>query len=222
VTPQPDSGTAPPVLQLIACGALARELLLLIDQCPPGAVELTCLPASWHNHPERILPGIRTKVAAARRAGKRVAVVYGDCGTGGQLDAYLDAEQIDRIPGPHCYEMYLGKAGFAAEMDRELGTFFLTDYMVRHFERIIMKGMGLRRHPALREIYFGQYKRLLYLAQTNDPGLLAKAREAADELGLAFDWRATGFGDFKPFIDQQFVGVTKPADPTAQSAKRGL
>ena len=214
MTPRPDSGATPPVLQLIACGALARELLLLINQWPPSAVELSCLPASWHNHPERILPGVRAKVAAARRAGKRVAVVYGDCGTGGQLDAYLDAEQIDRIPGPHCYEMYLGKAGFAAEMDQELGTFFLTEYMVRHFERIIMKGMGLRRHPALREIYFGQYKRLLYLAQTDDPSLLAKAREAADELGLLFDWRVTGFGDLKPFIDQQFVGVTKPTDTT--------
>ena len=219
MAPRPDSGAAPPVLQLIACGALAREMLMLIDQCPPGALELRCLPASWHNHPERILPGIRAKVAAARRAGKRVAVVYGDCGTGGQLDAYLDAEHIDRIPGPHCYEMYLGKAGFAAEMDHEVGTFFVTDYMVRHFERIIMKGLGLRRHPALREMYFGHYKRLLYLAQTNDPGRLAKARDAADELGLSFDWRVTGFGDFKAFIDQQFTGVAKLADPIDQPEK---
>ena len=114
-------------LTLIACGALARELVAITSQFPDGAVELTCLPASWHNHPERIVPGLRRKVNALRRRGRRVAVVYGDCGTGGGIDAYLESENIPRISGPHCYEMFLGDAAFEDEMERELGTFFLTD-----------------------------------------------------------------------------------------------
>ena len=156
--------------------------------------DITCLPASWHNHPERIVPGLRRKVASLRRKGRRVAVVYGDCGTGGEIDAFLKAEKVDRIPGPHCYEMFMGPSEFGAEMERELGTFFLTDYMVRHFERIVMQGMGLRKHPQLRDMYFGNYTRALYIAQTEDEGLQAKARAAAAELGLAYEYRFTGFG----------------------------
>jgi len=189
-------------LTLIACGALARELLTITSQFPDGQVDLTCLPASWHNHPERIVPGLRRKLATLRRQGRRVAVVYGDCGTGGDIDAFLTAEKVDRIPGPHCYEMYLQQPDFDAEMDRELGTFFLTDYMVRHFERIIMQGMGLRRHPQLRDLYFGNYTRVLYIAQTEDPGLEKKARAAADELGLAYDYRFAGLGRFAPWVNE--------------------
>lgn len=191
----PDSG-----LTLVACGALARELLAMTSQFPEGAVDITCLPASWHNHPERIVPGLRRKVSALRRKGRRVAVVYGDCGTGGEIDAFLAAEKIERIPGPHCYEMFMGPAEFEAEMERELGTFFLTDYMVRHFERIVMRGMGLRRHPQLRDMYFGNYRRVLYIAQTEDEKLQAKARLAATELGLAYEYRYTGFGDLPAWV----------------------
>ena len=105
----------PATLQVIACGALVRELMVLLDQLPDGVVSLTCLPAAWHNHPEKILPGLKRKVEAARRKGMRIAVAYGDCGTGGTLDAFLEAEQIPRIAGPHCYEMFLGKVKFDAE-----------------------------------------------------------------------------------------------------------
>lgn len=195
-----DRGAAAVGVQLIACGALARELLILIDQCPPGSFELTCLPASWHNHPEKIVAGVKCKVDEGRRKGKNVIVVYGDCGTGGMLDAYLDAEEIERIPGPHCYEMFLGKADFEAEMETEIGTFFLTDYMVRHFERIVMKGMGLRLYPNLRDLFFGNYTRLLYIAQTSDVALEEKAKLAADELGLAYEYRFTGYGNFTSFV----------------------
>lgn len=187
-------------LTLVACGALARELLAMTAQFPEGTVEITCLPASWHNHPERIVPGLRRKVASLRRQGRRVAVVYGDCGTGGEIDAFLKAEQVERIPGPHCYEMFLGPAEFEAEMERELGTFFLTDYMVRHFERIVMQGMGLRKHPQLRDMYFGNYTRALYIAQTEDAALQAKASAAAAELGLAYEYRFTGFGDLPAWV----------------------
>ena len=194
-------------ITLIACGALARELVAITSQFPEGVVDLTCLPASWHNHPERIVPGLRRKVNALRRRGRRVAVVYGDCGTGGGIDAFLTAENIPRIPGPHCYEMFLGERMFNDEMDRELGTFFLTDYMVRHFERIVMQGMGLRSHPELRDMYFAHYKRVLYIAQTRDPGLEAKAERAAAELGLAYEYRFAGFGRLTPWVAE---AVTTP------------
>ena len=189
-----------PGLTLVACGALARELLSITSQFPEGTVDITCLPASWHNHPERIVPGLRRKVASLRRKGRRVAVVYGDCGTGGEIDAFLKAEKVDRIPGPHCYEMFMGPSVSGAEMERELGTFFLTDYMVRHFERIVMQGMGLRKHPQLRDMYFGNYTRALYIAQTEDEALQAKARAAAAELGLAYEYRFTGFGGLPAWV----------------------
>ena len=192
----------PATLQVIACGALVRELMVLLDQLPDGVVSLTCLPAAWHNHPEKILPGLKRKVEAARRKGMRIAVAYGDCGTGGRLDAFLEAEQIPRIAGPHCYEMFLGKVKFDAEMETALGTFFLTDYMVRHFERIVMKGMGIRQHPELRDMYFGHYTRVLYIAQTDCKKLRAKARQAAIELGLDYEYRYTGYGDFHGFLSK--------------------
>ncbi|MGB2123537.1 MAG: DUF1638 domain-containing protein, partial [Candidatus Puniceispirillaceae bacterium] len=171
--------------------------------------DLTCLPASWHNHPERIVPGLRRKVASLRRKRRRVAVVYGDCGTGGGIDAFCEAENVMRIPGPHCYEMYLQQPAFDDEMDRELGTFFLTDYMVRHFERIIMQGMGLRRHPQLRDLYFGNYTRVLYIAQTEDPALARKARAAANELGLAYQYRFAGFGRLTPWVTDMVAAHTQ-------------
>ncbi|MBL6597191.1 MAG: DUF1638 domain-containing protein [Candidatus Puniceispirillum sp.] len=192
----------PAHLHLIACGALARELLVLINQLPEGAVELTCLPASWHNHPEKIVPGLKKKIAAARRDGMEIAVAYGDCGTGGEIDALLEAENIARIAGPHCYEMFLGKPDFDAEMDKALGTFFLTDYMVRHFERIVMKGMALRQYPQLRDLYFAHYTRVLYIAQTRSKTLQEKAQKAACELGLDYEYRYTGYGEFSRFLKQ--------------------
>jgi len=192
---------ATPRLRLIACGALARELLAIINQLPPDVAELTCLPAAWHNHPEKIVPGIKSKVKAARKAGFTPVVIYGDCGTGGQLDAFLDEENIARIAGPHCYHTFMGEADFDAAMDQELGTFFLTDYMVRHFERIVMKGMGLRDHPHLRDIYFAHYKRVLYIAQTDDAALVEKARQAAATLQLDYDYHYTGYGDYTAFLN---------------------
>ena len=187
-------------LQVIACGALARELMLLLDQLPHGAVSLICLPASWHDHPEKIVPRLKQKVLAARRKGMQIAVAHGDFGTGGTLDAFLEAEQIPRIAGPHCYEMFLGKLECDAEMEAELGTFFLTEYTVRHFGRIVMKGMGIRQHPKLRDMYFGHYPRMLYIAQTDFKKLWDKAIQAAAELELDYEYRYAGFGEFAGFI----------------------
>lgn len=200
-------------LLLVACGALARELVAIQRQFPKGTIELTCLPAAWHNHPEKIVPGVKRKVDKALLAGRRVAVIYGDCGTGGDLDAYLNSVDVPRIAGPHCYEMFLGKADFDDEMEAELGTFFLTDYMVRHFERIVMQGMGLRKHPQLRDMYFGNYKRALYIAQSDDPALQKKAKNAAHTLGLAYEYRYSGFGELPGFIaaTKDFVQPTNRA-----------
>ena len=194
---------------MIACGALAREILDITKQFPDGAVELTCLPASWHNHPEKIVPRLKRKIDAAKKTDRNIVVIYGDCGTGGELDAYLESESILRIPGPHCYEMFMGKPDFDAEMEAELGTFFLTDYMVRHFERLVMKGMGLRQYPQLRDMYFGNYKRVLYIAQTEDPALQEKAFAAAGMLELDYEYRFAGYGMFPDFISSaiQTVGV---------------
>ena len=189
-------------LTLIACGALASELVAITSQFLDGEVELTRIPASWHNHPEKIVPGLRRKVNALGRRRWRVAMVYGDCGTGSGIDGYLEAENVARIPGPHCYEMFLGDALFEDEMERELGTFFLTDYMVRHFERIVMQGMGLRRHPQLCDMYFAHYRRVMYIAQTRDPALEAKAERAAAEIGLAYEYRFAGSGRLTPWVSQ--------------------
>ena len=194
-------------LLLVACGALARELVDIQRQFPDGVVEITCLPASWHNHPERIVPGVRRKVDAALRDKRNVAFFYGDCGTGGELDAYLEQVGVPRILGQHCYEMFLGKPVFDDEMEHALGTFFLTDYMVRHFERIVLQGMGLRKHPQLRDMYFGHYTRVLYIAQTDDSALRVKAERASQELGLAYEYRLAGYGTFPGFVEQALVGA---------------
>ena len=152
-----------------------------------------------------------------RRKGRQIAVIYGDCGTGGEIDAFLEREGLTRIPGPHCYEMFLGTAEFDAEMEDQIGTFFLTDYMVRHFERIVMQGMGLRAYPQLRDMYFGNYTRALYIAQTDDEGLRQKARRAADELGLTYDYRFTGYGAFPDFVAD---AITASTSQTSQQKQR--
>ena len=206
-------------LTLVACGALARELLAIGEGLPKGAFEITCLPASWHNHPERIVPGLRRKLAALRARGRNVAIVYGDCGTGGEIDKFCQSEGVERIPGPHCYEMFMGEAHFEREMEREIGTFFLTDYMVRHFERIVMKGMGIRKHPELLEMYFGNYKRALYIAQVRDADLERRAREAAAALGLAYEYRFTGYGNFLDWVGNAAAsGGARNAGPAAAHA----
>lgn len=164
-------------------------------------LEVTCLPAIWHNHPERIPAGVTAKIKAGRRAGfGRILVAYGDCGTGGMLDALLQKEGVERLEGAHCYAFYAGIEAFDALQEAELGTFYLTDYLVRHFDRLIMKGLGLDRFPQLRDTYFGQYTRLLYLAQSQDAALDAKAGECAAKLGLPIERHFTGYGRLAPFL----------------------
>jgi hypothetical protein len=179
---------------LIACGALARELLAVIDASNWQHLAVQCLPADLHNRPERITQAVRQKIRTARASGRfsRVYVVYGDCGTGGALDRMLAEEGVERIEGAHCYEFLAGSGVFERLSDEEPGTFYLTDFLLRHFERIVVRGLGLDRFPHLAEQYFGNYRRLVYLAQQPTAERLSAAQAAAQRLGLAFESRDTG------------------------------
>ena len=149
-----------PVL-LIACGALAREIVDLIERNRWTAFDLQCLPAKWHNTPEKIVPAIREKLKEAKGRYRAVYVVYGDCGTGGQLDALLAEEGVQRIEGPHCYAFFSGNAAFAARADEDVTSFFLTDYLAKHFDKLIWQGLGMDRHPELLPLYFGNYTKIV-------------------------------------------------------------
>ena len=195
--------TAAPKTLVIACGALAREFLAVVERNGWSNLEITCLPAIWHNRPEKIPDGVKRKIRAARGRYDRILVLYGDCGTGGLLDQVLAEEGVERIAGPHCYEFFAGTKAFEEMMEAEIGSFFLTDYMVRHFDRLIIQGLGLDRRPELRDAYFGNYRKLVYLSQVEDPRLLAKAQGAAERLGLAFEHRHTGYGDLETFLAAQ-------------------
>ncbi|MDP6793728.1 MAG: DUF1638 domain-containing protein [Anaerolineales bacterium] len=177
---------------LIACGALAREVLALRDKYSWDA-EVLGVAALLHNQPDRIPAAVRSAIRAARAKYSHVFVVYGDCGTGGMLDRMLAAEGVERVPGPHCYEMYAGRS-FEEMTAAEPGTFFLTDYLVQSFDHLVLQGLGLDRHPELREDYFGNYTRVVYLAQREDAHLRERARWAAAELGLPLEIRAVGYG----------------------------
>jgi len=185
---------------LIACGALAREMLALIAANGWTHLALECLPAKLHNRPEKIPEAVRQKIREMRADYERILVAYADCGTGGRLDKVLAEEGVARIGGPHCYSFYAGAAAFDALHDEEPGSFYLTDYLVRHFDALIIRGMGLDRYPQLLADYFGNYKRLVYLAQTADETLQDKARQAAERLGLEYEYRPTGYGELADFM----------------------
>ena len=177
---------------LVLCGALAREVIA-ISRRRGWDVALFGVAASDHMVPMRIAPDVERRLRELIPRFARVIVVYGDCGTGGRLDELLDRYNVPRIAGPHCYEMY-GGASFDAAMEQQPGTFFLTDFLVRGFEGTIQKGLGLDRFPELREVYFANYTRLVYLVQQEDPALLEKAGRIALALGLPLELRRTGYG----------------------------
>ena len=187
---------------LIACGALAREVLALMRANGlQDRMALTCLPAVLHNRPEQIPDRLRRRIRTARDQGwSRIAVAYADCGTGGAIDRVCAEEGVRRIPGPHCYAFYAGQSVFDALAGAEPGTFYLTDFLVRQFDQLVIEGLGLDRHPQLLPLYFGNYSRVVYLAQTDDPALDARARAAAARLGLAYERHPTGYGELSDFI----------------------
>ena len=185
----PDRGVC-----VVACGALAAELVALKAKHHLTDLTIECLPATLHNRPERIADAVAAKVTEVSERFERVLVGYADCGTGGRLDRVCAELGVERIEGAHCYEFFAGADQFAELSADEPGTFYLTDYLVRQFDTIVWKGLGLDRHPQLRDTYFGNYTTLMYLAQTEDEALEAAARKAAERLGLAYAHRFTGLG----------------------------
>ena len=179
---------------IIACGALAHEVAALREANAWTALDVRCLPPELHNRPERIPAAVRDLIRESRPAYRSIFVAYGDCGTGGLLDAVLREEGVERLPGAHCYEFYATAGVFAELSDAEPGTFYLTDFLLRHFERLVIAGLGLDRHPELFATYFGNYRRLVYLAQAPGADAERQAREIAARMGLAFEYRRTGYG----------------------------
>jgi hypothetical protein len=177
---------------LIACGALAREVLALKAKHGWDAAVLG-VPSLLHNTPDRIPEAVRERIHEARAHYDRVIVAYGDCGTGGLLDQMLAAEGVERVAGPHCYEMY-ANGQFEQLMAEQPGTYFLTDYLVQSFDHLVIEGMGLDRFPELRDEYFRNYTRVVYLAQRDDPALRARAQWAAGVLGLPLETHIAGYG----------------------------
>lgn len=184
----------------IACGALAHEVLALRRLNGWAHLDLQCLPANLHLWPDRIPGAVRAAVARHGGGYERVLVLYADCGTGGDLFETCKELGVEMIEGPHCYSFFEGNAEFAAKAEAEFRAFYLTDFLTRQFDAFVWRPMGLDRHPELRDLYFGNYEKLVYLAQTEDPALDAKAAEAAARLGLAYERRFTGYGDLARFL----------------------
>lgn len=180
---------------LLACGALAREILAIKETNGWDHMTLACLPAILHNTPAKIVPAVRDAVAKHRADYDRIFVVYADCGTGGLLQAACTEMGVEMVEGPHCYSFYEGNAAFAAR--DEITAFYLTDFLVRQFDAFVTKPLGLDRHPELRDMYFGNYEKLVYQAQTRDAALEARAQDCARALGLAYEYRFTGYGDLE-------------------------
>ena len=187
---------------LLACGALAREILDLKAQNGWDHLDLACLPAILHNAPEKIPAAVETAIEKHRDSYDKIFVVYADCGTGGQLQALCQRLGVDMVEGPHCYSFFEGNTAFAERAEQEITAFYLTDFLVRQFDAFVWRPLGLDRHPDLRDMYFGHYTKLVYQAQTDDPALDARARECADRLGLAYERRLTGYGDLATTLAQ--------------------
>jgi uncharacterized protein DUF1638 len=198
---------------LIACGALAREVAALKRANGWSALEVRCLPAQLHNRPERIAPAVQEAIRENRGRYARIFVVYGDCGTRGALDAVLAAEGVERLPGAHCYEFLATPAVFAALSEAEPGTFYLTDFLLRHFERLVVRSLGLDRHPELAAEYFRNYRKLVYLSQAPRGGAIDAARQIAARFGFAFEHRSTGYGQLGTRLAALVASQDAPAWP---------
>lgn len=181
---------------IIACGMIAREVLAVKDQLGLDHIDLTCLPAEFHYYPDRIPPAMDKAIVEAKASGYRhIFAGYADCGTGGMLDVVLAKHGVERVAGPHCFAFYQGNAAFRAVGDDDMMAFYMTDFLCRQFDAFFIKPLGLDHHPELIADYFGNYEKVVYLAQTDDPALDRVAEDAARLLGLAYERRFTGYGD---------------------------
>ena len=184
---------------VIACGMIAREVLAVKERLALDHVELTCLPAEFHYYPDRIAPAMDAAIEKARAEGyKHIFAGYADCGTGGMLDKVLEKHGVERMPGPHCFAFYQGMDAFAKIADDDMMSFYMTDFLCRQFEAFFIKPLGLDKHPELARDFFGNYEKVVYLAQTDDPELEKVAIDAARMLGLRYEKRRTGYGDLEP------------------------
>lgn len=189
----PEAG--PPRVLVLACGALAREIKDVAAANGWDHMDLECLPATLHNTPHEIPGAVEHRLGVAKESYDRILVGYADCGTGGLLEPVVARHGAEMLPGAHCYEFFAGRELFAELHAAELGTFYLTDFLVKHFDRMVWKTLGLDRHPELRDTYFGNYRKVVYLAQLADPSLVDRARDAAERLGLEFEHRQVGYGE---------------------------
>lgn len=240
---------ASPRTLVIACGALARELLAITRINGLDNVTVECLPAALHNRPSEIPEAVRARIRRARGQHvaaqpaaddlstkpadpvdlatwadpelrfDRVFVGYADCGTGGLLDRVCEEEGVERLPGAHCYEFFATAPRFAELQDHQLGSFYLTDFLVKHFDRVVWQGLGIEDHPELLPMYFGNYTRLVYLAQTNDASLVADAERAAEKLGLDLTVVPSGYGELETSVVHLAAQPT-PAKPTPVHVKQ--
>lgn len=188
---------------IIACGALVREIRDVLGANRLTAIDIAAIPALYHNRPEKIAPAVADRIAAASGQYDNIFVAYADCGTGGDLDRVIEAAGVERLPGTHCYAFFSGVDAFATR-DDDMMSFFLTDFLARQFDSLIIKGLGIDRHPELRDMYFGNYEKVVYISQVSTPELIEKAKSAAKMLGLAFEHRPVGYGDLAISLDKRF------------------
>ena len=182
---------------IIACGALSHEIVDLIRINRWTHIELTCLPAYWHHVPQRIPEGLRKKIRENRRKYDRIYVMYGDCGTWGAIDAVVAEEGAERIEGPHCFSFLMGNDDFDQYSENEITTFYLTDFFCRYFDKFVWDALGLNRRDDMVDFVFGNYQKVVYLAQTDDDELRVKAEQIAERLKLKYEYRFTGYGDME-------------------------
>ena len=203
---------------VIACGALAHDLVRVKTLNQWDQIEIQCLPAELHNEPQKIPGAVRDKIHENKGKYRDIFIGYSDCGTGGLLDAVIREEEVERLPGAHCYEMFSGEAGFSQLHESEPGTFYLTDFLARHFDRLVIKGLGLDRFPELKEMYFTHYRKLVYLAQIDDVTIDQKAREAAKFLGLEYQRIKTG-DEFLESALSVRIGTTRSRQVAHQDSR---
>lgn len=194
-----------PTVLLIACGALAKEVVSLQKRNDWSHIKIQCLPAELHNRPQEIPAAVRATIEEHREHFEHIFVAYADCGTGGLLDQVLAEFGVERLPGAHCYDFFAGETVLAKLGEAEPGTFYLTDFLTRHFDRLIKKGLGLDKHPELTAAYFGNYRRIVYLSQTKSDKLKALAEEHAHYLGLEYEHKHTGLGNVEQSIKEHTV-----------------
>ena len=193
-----------PIL-VIACGALAQEIVQLQTLNGWNHLHLKCLDAELHNRPHLIAGKLKEKIAQHRNEYNNIFVAYADCGSGGEIDRVLEDENIERLPGAHCYSFFAGEQRFKEISEQELGSFYLTDFLAKHFERLVIKGLKLDQHPELRNQYFGNYTRVVYLSQEDNPSLRSLAKNAALFLGLDFEHEHCGYGDLQTGLESQVL-----------------